>query len=140
MTKPVRLQLSRRAGFNLQALSHAMNGLPAFNVARPGRFGNPFTMTGCREAGYRGTDEQIAARCAEAYRPWLGPYWQNNWQGPESERKRSAVLDGLSGLRGKNLACWCKPGAPCHADVLIELANRLACEEVDATANTVRRD
>lgn len=27
-------------------------------------------------------------------------------------------------LRGKNLACWCKPGAPCHADILLEVANR----------------
>jgi len=27
-------------------------------------------------------------------------------------------------LRGKNLACWCKPGEPCHADVLLELANK----------------
>jgi hypothetical protein len=27
-------------------------------------------------------------------------------------------------LRGKNLACWCKLGDPCHADVLLELANR----------------
>jgi hypothetical protein len=26
-------------------------------------------------------------------------------------------------LRGKNLACWCALDAPCHADVLIELAN-----------------
>jgi hypothetical protein len=26
-------------------------------------------------------------------------------------------------LRGKDLACWCKPGEPCHADVLLELAN-----------------
>jgi hypothetical protein len=26
-------------------------------------------------------------------------------------------------LRGKNLACWCVPGAPCHADVLLEIAN-----------------
>lgn len=26
-------------------------------------------------------------------------------------------------LRGKNLACWCKPGSPCHADVLLRLAN-----------------
>lgn len=26
-------------------------------------------------------------------------------------------------LRGKNLACYCKPGAVCHADVLLELAN-----------------
>ena len=33
-------------------------------------------------------------------------------------------------LRGKNLACWCKPGTPCHADVLLEIANRPICEEV----------
>lgn len=26
-------------------------------------------------------------------------------------------------LRGKNVACWCKLGSPCHADVLLELAN-----------------
>ncbi len=26
-------------------------------------------------------------------------------------------------FRGHNLACWCKPGQPCHADVLLELAN-----------------
>jgi hypothetical protein len=26
-------------------------------------------------------------------------------------------------LHGRNLACWCKPGVPCHADVLLELAN-----------------
>lgn len=26
-------------------------------------------------------------------------------------------------LRGKDLACWCKPGEPCHADVLLEIAN-----------------
>ena len=27
-------------------------------------------------------------------------------------------------LRGKNLACWCRLGEPCHADVLLRLANR----------------
>ncbi len=26
-------------------------------------------------------------------------------------------------LRGKNLACWCKLDAPCHADVLLRIAN-----------------
>ena len=26
-------------------------------------------------------------------------------------------------LAGKDLACWCKPGDPCHADVLLEIAN-----------------
>ena len=40
------------------------------------------------------------------------------------------VLDGLidhelylAPLRGKNLACWCPLDQPCHADVLLELAN-----------------
>lgn len=28
-----------------------------------------------------------------------------------------------SELRGKDLACWCAPGAPCHADVLLRIAN-----------------
>lgn len=40
------------------------------------------------------------------YREWLGA------SGPD-----------LSPLRGKNLACWCPIGSPCHADVLLELAN-----------------
>jgi hypothetical protein len=26
-------------------------------------------------------------------------------------------------LNGKNLACWCKSGDPCHADVLLHIAN-----------------
>ncbi len=26
-------------------------------------------------------------------------------------------------LRGKNLCCWCPLDAPCHADVLLEVAN-----------------
>jgi Domain of unknown function (DUF4326) len=27
-------------------------------------------------------------------------------------------------LKGKNLACWCKPSEKCHANVLLEIANR----------------
>lgn len=30
----------------------------------------------------------------------------------------------LSPLRGLDLACWCPLDQPCHADVLLELANR----------------
>ncbi len=47
--------------------------------------------------------------------------------------RRFAAVVGLNGtwtvkhirqeLRGKNLACWCKPGEPCHADVLLAIAN-----------------
>lgn len=37
--------------------------------------------------------------------------------------RREQLLARLPDLRGKNLACWCKPGCACHADVLLELAN-----------------
>lgn len=43
MSEPIRLQLSRRKGFDLQAASRAANGLEAVRVARPSVFGNPFT-------------------------------------------------------------------------------------------------
>jgi hypothetical protein len=29
----------------------------------------------------------------------------------------------VSSLRGKDLACWCRLDQPCHADVLLEVAN-----------------
>lgn len=96
------------------------------NVARgPGRiWGNPFTVAQCRDAGFRGTDEAIAARCVAAFEAWLcSPYWRTNWDGAESEGARAAILSRLPELRGKNLACWCPIGSPCHADVLLELAN-----------------
>lgn len=33
------------------------------------------------------------------------------------------IRDAPLELRGKNLACWCALNQPCHADVLLELAN-----------------
>ena len=30
----------------------------------------------------------------------------------------------LAPLRGRDLACWCPLDQPCHADVLLDLANR----------------
>src|SRR6218665_2387381 len=44
MARPVRMQVSRKAGFNLQEASHALNGLPAKLVTRPGPWGNPFSI------------------------------------------------------------------------------------------------
>lgn len=34
-----------------------------------------------------------------------------------------AAIDIRTELQGKDLACWCPLGAPCHADVLLEIAN-----------------
>ena len=105
MTAPVRLQLSRAKGFNLQAHSRAVNGLAVINCARPGRWGNPFRARGT------GTAED----CVNAYRAWLAIVISE-----------SADLLGadMAELRGKNLACFCKLGEACHVDVLLELANR----------------
>jgi len=38
-------------------------------------------------------------------------------------RSRSEIA-AVRELRGKNLACWCPLDQPCHADVLLELANQ----------------
>lgn len=38
-------------------------------------------------------------------------------------RNQERVLLALS---GKNLACWCKTGTPCHGDLLLLMAN---CED-----------
>lgn len=34
-----------------------------------------------------------------------------------------AIAESIEELRGKNLACWCPLDQPCHADVLLEMAN-----------------
>lgn len=116
---PLRLQLSRRKGFNLQALSRSVNGLPAVNCARPGKWGNPWSVAGAREAGYTGSDVELAAVCVNMFRNAI-------------EHRLPAVapiVADIDHLRGKNLACWCEPGSFCHADVLLVLANAPKCEE-----------
>ncbi len=128
-TGPVRLQLSRRKGFDLQAHSQATNGLPAVNVARPSLLGNPFVHDDVAQAV-----EAFRRHCRGGTQSFeMGPgklqfaktIHRNSlhWSWPEWLREQ-----GLPAIRGKNLACWCKPGAPCHADVLLELANRPVCE------------
>jgi hypothetical protein len=139
MAQPVRLQLSRRKGFDLQALSQATNGLPAVKVTRPGLWGNPYPVAEARAhldyvlAGRAPVDDpdevapinDPAALSVAWYRSWItgtgtGGRWYPPTLGMITEK-----------LRGRNLACWCKPGDPCHADVLLELANRPVCEAVD---------
>jgi hypothetical protein len=59
-------------------------------------------------------------------------------------RFRKGILKGrqrkarLHELAGKNLACYCKLDALCHADVLLELANRKPREPIDETPAFMR--
>ena len=68
-------------------------------VGRPTKWGNPFII------GRDGTRDEVIAK----YRAWIA--------------RQPALLAALHELRGKNLVCWCAPER-CHAEVLIELANR----------------
>jgi hypothetical protein len=116
---PLRVQRKRTKGYRLPPNT--------VSVCRPGKFGNPFKPDECRATGYEGTDLEIKQRCASAFRAWLCEKdgWLN-WQGDEAEKTKAAILEGLESLRGKNLACFCKLDEPCHADVLLELANKSA--------------
>jgi len=113
--RPVRIVLSRRAGFNLQATSKAINGLPAQSVARPGLWGNPFSIDAVAEE--TGLDREAAqAEAVARHARWL--------RGEiEADRPRPSLEKIRAGLKGKNLACWCREGTPCHVDTLIGLAN-----------------
>lgn len=99
-------------------------------VTRPGPFGNPSTFVGTRGDSPE-ADLSRRRRAVEVFRAYVGPEL-----GPQIALERGLVdararlFARLPELRGKNLACWCPLGAPCHADVLLELANGLVCEEV----------
>lgn len=139
MTEPRRVQLSRKAGWRMPENT--------VKVTRPGKWGNPFDFRkseccwialsfGCR--GDRLGRQEASVR---AFRDWIDPgYGRRTFSvelqpgfgadtkrvpvGPKIEAGLSPDLrDVVKELRGKNLACWCKNGEPCHADVLLELAN-----------------
>lgn len=74
------------------------------SVCRPGKFGNPFIV------GVDGT----AQECVEKFAKDIGFI---------DSRLAFDFEDIKTELAGKNLACWCKKGDYCHADVLLELAN-----------------
>ena len=118
MAKPVRLQLSRKKGFDLQAHSLSVNGLPAVNVARPTKWGNPWRV-GMRRCSGRGENYSEVpvidnARAVMFFSDMLA-----------LPKRNYPSNDEIAELTGKNLACWCKPGDACHADVLLDLANPL---------------
>jgi len=68
-------------------------------VGRPSKWGNPFKI------GRDGTRAEVIRK----YKEWL--------LGNEE------LMEQLEELRGKDLYCFCSP-LPCHADVLLELANK----------------
>jgi hypothetical protein len=100
---PDRITLSRAKGWRMPENT--------VKVDRSTIWGNPFRVG---EAHYP-TASIAVARFRAALTQSPAP-------APDSHMGR--ILARLPELRGKNLACWCRTGEPCHADVLLELANR----------------
>ncbi len=128
--KPIRLQLTRKKGFNLQEFSHAANGLDAVKIDRTTRFGNPFTVSSDDNGKtwvVRGEDKEYgsfpdkfaaSATAIALYRKELATPGLHKLKTPIP-----ALADLIAALRRRNLACWCAPGQACHADVLLETVN-----------------
>lgn len=132
---PVRVQRRRSKGWKMPPNT--------VSVTRPGRWENPFKVGGYFKIGGRlGGGGAIGAASCD---------WMQRiiWE-PSDER--AAVLEGYTliksrehavawfrrladnwtaslraecqrELAGRNLACWCPLSQPCHADVLLEIAN-----------------
>lgn len=120
MTQPVRLRLARTARFNLQDHSRAVNGLPARSVARPTKHGNPYEVV---PSGHGGTKRWAVKKGGRIVATPLTFADAVDMAIAGFVREVLPTLD-LTPLRGSNLACWCKLGQKCHADVLLEHANK----------------
>ncbi len=114
---PIRIQRKRTKGWTMPPNT--------VYVGRPTVFGNPFT----------GSPYMTRASRPEGsirlYKMFIRKRWMDLFRtGCRYEflaylKERRVRLDQQLGhLRGKNLACWCPLDQPCHADVLLEIANK----------------
>lgn len=86
-------------------------------VSRPSRWGNPFKVSSnsVRVAHYADFTRNVDL--------WHGWPVADRAAAVAAYRAMKAPHLDVAVLRGKNLACWCPLDQPCHADVLLELAN-----------------
>ena len=105
---PQRIQRKRARGWRLPP--------GAVCVTRPGRWGNPWregsTAWTIGPGGVRDKSGKVLTRkdAVDSFRFSIICH-------PE------LVDEVVRELRGRDLACWCKPGDLCHGDVLLEIAN-----------------
>ena len=97
---PMRIQRKRTKGWRMPANT--------VSVSRPSDWGNPFTVAGYYAAGFSGDLTAARQACVDNFEDDLDDYF---------------LELAKHNLRGKNLACWCPLGEPCHADVLLKIAN-----------------
>lgn len=123
---PKRVQRSRAKGWKMPE--------GAVYVGRPTFWGNPWTVADLMGEGLSEGEAREAA--VESYAAWLRPGGETMGY-PACAVVRVQIVGHVSMLRGRSLACWCALDQPCHADVLLELANApLRCEAATARPST----
>ncbi|MFJ2506300.1 DUF4326 domain-containing protein [Microbacterium sp. NPDC087592] len=119
---PERIQLSRKKGWRKPENTVV--------VARPSKWGNPYKVGG--EIVIRAYEDEgrFIGNVVQTVRITPGvavqmyrDFWMTNWAIGDRPSNRPGPRE-VEDLRGKNLACWCPLDQPCHADVLLEIANR----------------
>lgn len=104
---PERVQLRRTKGWrmppNTVKVDRSTKWGNPITIAKDGVGDGKFTAGSRREAVAMFTEMMSAASLADDY--------------------GYPRLDIVDELRGKNLACWCPLNEPCHADVLLAMAN-----------------
>lgn len=115
---PQRIQRKRTKGWTMPE--------GAVYVGRPTKWGNPWRVGGDAQIVMRDTPKGEPRRLSlismwpetvvALYRIYIthASFYD---MGLDSTRLN------LSELRGRDLACWCPLSVPCHADVLLALAN-----------------
>jgi hypothetical protein len=126
---PSRIQLRRNKGWRKPE--------GAVVVARPTKWGNPWRIVPVRDARFPFSEaadivhvdgDRHAGRFERFTRhPRTGaPYWAAQMYRLHLRETPGLVEAVHAELRGHDLACWCRLGQPCHADVLLQLANQEA--------------
>lgn len=117
---PERIQLLRIKGWRLHEISPN-----AIVVSRPSKWGNPFRIVSVNRNHWTVIDDN-----GVDYREPPTGWTERRTAELKAVRLFYTDIKGelapyppLSELRGHDLACWCPLNQPCHADILLELAN-----------------
>lgn len=109
---PKRIQMSRHHPWRA-------DNPDAVIVARPSKWGNPFQIG--LWYGASGPHGEWQRSVFIADRTVAVAEYRR-----ASDRSHPSIPSDVSELAGRDLACWCPLDEPCHADVLLELANGVA--------------
>lgn len=111
---PKRIQRKRTKGWRMPPNT--------VSVTRPGKHGNPYYPgSGLGYGRINKEGKPVSWDIGDPRVQVMFFKWRMDDMKKHEQTKYEAYI---APLRGKNLACWCKLGDPCHGDVLLELANK----------------